>query len=95
MATDTFFTLMHYMKSSISATEAINNLLQIADNAQGQSLLTQPAVNCTSVCKCPVASLLHCQLHCCHVHITITMYLPITGLLSLVRLAIAQKKLYV
>ncbi len=84
-----------YMKSSIRATEAIDHLLQIADGAQGQSLLTQLAVSCISVWKRPVASLLHCQLHCCHVHIAITMYLQTARLLSLVRLAIAQKKLYV
>ena len=86
MAIDTFFTLMHYMKSSISTTEAIDHLLQIADDAQGQSLLTQPAVSCISVWERPVASLFHCQLHCCHVHIAITMYLQIAGLLSLISL---------
>ncbi len=77
MVIDTSITLIHCMTSSISTTEAIDHLFRIADDAQGQSLLTQPAVKCTSVCNCPVASLLHCQLHCYHVHITITVYLQI------------------
>ena len=44
MVIDTSITLIHYMTSSISTTEAIDHLFRIADDSQGQSLLTQPAV---------------------------------------------------